>query len=345
MSRSAVDPTLQPEICQRRVRLTGVRNEVIEELRARNLRVTPQRRAILAAFRGRADEHLSADEVHSRASAAVPEIGRGTVYATLAELAELGLLASVGSADPIRYETNVDPHDHFRCRLCMRLFDVDLDASVSELDGFSVERVMVIAEGVCRECVSFQRGLHEGAAAVLASPQMDAELIGTLACERCETPLGPLLLAASPSGLVRLAFEEHADADALGARARSRRGSRAARECADGVARSLESYFGGGVESWGEEVDWARAEEATVGTLESTRAIPYGTQRSYEQLGIEFEPYARGLALGANPVPILLPCHRVWCGGQRPDVWVGGSERLASLYRLEAETLAATAPS
>jgi Fe2+ or Zn2+ uptake regulation protein/O6-methylguanine-DNA--protein-cysteine methyltransferase len=318
-----------------------VGTDAIDELRARNLRVTPQRRAILGAFRGRADEHLSADEVHSRASAAVPEIGRGTVYATLAELAELGLLASVGSADPIRYETNVTAHDHFRCRLCLRLFDVDLDASVSELKGFWVERVAVIAEGVCRECVSFQRGLQEGAAAVLASPQMDPDLIGGLSCERCQTPLGALLLAASPAGLVRLAFEEHADADALAARLRSRRGSRAARERAEDVARCLESYFNGGVESWSDEVDWGRAEETTSGTLEATRMIPYGTPRSYEQLGIEFEPYQRGLALGANPIPILLPCHRVWCGGQRPEVWVGGSERLASLHRHEAQTLAA----
>jgi Fe2+ or Zn2+ uptake regulation protein/O6-methylguanine-DNA--protein-cysteine methyltransferase len=324
--------------------LAAMGGEAIEELRARNLRVTPQRRAILGAFRGRPDEHLSADEVHSRASATVPDIGRGTVYATLAELAELGLLASVGNADPIRYETNVDPHDHFRCRLCLRFFDIDLGASVGELEGFVVERVTVIAEGVCRECVSFQRGLHDGAAAVLATRQMDEDLIATLACERRETPLGPLLVAASASGLVRMAFPEHADADALAARSRSRRGGRAARERTERVAQSLESYFGGGREPWADEVDWTRAEEATAGTLEATRGIPYGTPRSYEQLGIEYEAYACGLALGSNPVPILLPCHRVWCGGERPEVWVGGSERLAQLRRLEAETLSA-APS
>ena len=48
-------------------------------LRDHRLRVTPQRRAILNAFRGTPDEHLSAEEVLSRASQAVPELGRGTV--------------------------------------------------------------------------------------------------------------------------------------------------------------------------------------------------------------------------------------------------------------------------
>ena len=97
-----------------------------EALRARGLRVTPQRRAILGAFSDRPEEHLSADEIHARAAAVVPEIGRGTVYATLAELTELGLLAAFGAAEPVRYETNTADHAHFRCRLCLRLFDVDL---------------------------------------------------------------------------------------------------------------------------------------------------------------------------------------------------------------------------
>ena len=95
-------------------------------LRARGLRVTPQRRAILGAFSHGADEHLSADEIHARAAAVVPELGRGTVYAALAELTELGLLAARGSPEPVRYETNTEPHQHFRCRLCLRLFDVAL---------------------------------------------------------------------------------------------------------------------------------------------------------------------------------------------------------------------------
>ena len=141
-------------------------------LRERALRVTPQRRAILQAFRGRGDEHLSADEVLSRASAAVPEIGRGTVYSTLAELTELGLLASVGNPEPVRYETNLDPHDHFQCRLCLRLFDVELggrELASSPLAGYEIETVTVRAYGVCAQCRDYERGLSAGAAQVTSS--------------------------------------------------------------------------------------------------------------------------------------------------------------------------------
>src|ERR1700712_5190416 len=114
-------------------------------LRARGLRVTPQRRAILGAFTGAVTEHLSADEVHARASASVPEISRGTVYAALAELTELGLLAAFGSPEPVRYETNATDHQHFRCRICLRLYDVALPpprTSALAADGHVVERTV-----------------------------------------------------------------------------------------------------------------------------------------------------------------------------------------------------------
>jgi Fur family peroxide stress response transcriptional regulator len=124
-------------------------------LRRHRLRSTPQRRAILGAFRDTREEHLSAEEVLSRASVAVPEIGRGTVYATLVELAELGVLASVGNAESIRYETNVTPHDHFHCRVCTRMFDVDLgrgELPSPSPEGYAVESLTVWADGVCDEC-------------------------------------------------------------------------------------------------------------------------------------------------------------------------------------------------
>jgi Fe2+ or Zn2+ uptake regulation protein/O6-methylguanine-DNA--protein-cysteine methyltransferase len=305
-------------------------NDPVEQLRARRLRVTPQRRAILGVFRGRVDEHLSADEVHARASAVVPEIGRGTVYATLAELAELGLLSSVGSSEPIRYETNVEPHEHFRCRLCLRIFDVDLDASTRMLEGFLVERVSVLAEGVCAECSAYKQGLRDGAGAMLSGAQMDSELIGQLACVNFESSLGPLVLCASANGMVRIAFEDHADAPALAERARSRRGPRQARERADRVSETI-------------DVDWGHAEQAAAGALEATRLIPYGSPRSYERLGVEIEAYRCGFSMGSNPVPMLLPCHRVSCGSEYQDIWVGGGERLALVRKLEADGLAADA--
>lgn len=314
-------------------------------LRAHRLRVTPQRRAILGAFHDRPDEHLSADEVHARASIVVQEIGRGTVYATLAELTELGLVAAVGSPEPVRYEINVAPHDHFRCRLCLRLWDVDLGAPPGERpgeSGFLIERIVMTAEGLCAECQAYCRGLDAGAAAMILEPQLDGDVIGAVSCVRRQSPLGDLLLACSSRGIVRLAFEDHADSVALSARAKTRRGERGARNRAEALGNVLETYFGGGLEAAEDVIDWGRAEEATSGALEATRQIPYGEPRSYERLGVDIGAYECGYAMGSNPIPLLLPCHRVARGSEQPDVWVGGSERLQLIRELEVNSLAAS---
>ena len=166
---------------------------IADLLRERDLRVTPQRRAILQAFRGRGDEHLAADEVLSRASAIVPEIGRGTVYAALAELTELGLLASVGTPEPVRYETNLERHDHFHCRLCLRLFDVDLgghQVSRRPLDGYKIEDVALRADGVCAQCRDYERGLSAGAAFVKRRRTLDESALARLTCATVTSPVG-----------------------------------------------------------------------------------------------------------------------------------------------------------
>ena len=119
------------------------------------------------------------------------------------------------------------------------------------------------------------------------------------------------MLASSSFGIVRLAFEDHADFDRLAERSRSRRGGRAARRRAGQLGTSLDTYFGGGLDPPEDIVDWGGAEQATSGALESTRGIPYGSPRSYERLGVEIEAYACGYAMGTNPIPLLLPCHRV----------------------------------
>jgi Fe2+ or Zn2+ uptake regulation protein/O6-methylguanine-DNA--protein-cysteine methyltransferase len=297
-------------------------------LRQRGLRVTPQRRAILAAFAGAPDEHLSADEVHARASAAVPGVSRGTVYATLAELTELGLVATFGSPEPVRYETNVEPHQHFRCRQCLRLFDVGIAADEPVLPGYAVERVALIAAGVCAECRDFDRGVREGAADLVARPRVDA---AALAGHCPETPFGPLAVAASAAGVVRVAFAEHADFAALAGRAR--RGGRAARRHADAAARSLGAYLAGVHERADDAVDWSAVPARAV--LEAAARIPFGALCSYERLGVADRPFQLGRALGGNPLPILIPCHRVSCGSQLPGAYAGGAAARAWLSDFE----------
>jgi Fe2+ or Zn2+ uptake regulation protein/O6-methylguanine-DNA--protein-cysteine methyltransferase len=313
--------------------------DIAELLRRHNLRVTPQRRAILQAFHGAADEHLSADEVISRASVAVPEIGRGTVYATLAEFAELGVLASVGHPEPIRYETNIAPHDHFRCRLCMRLFDVNLggdELARRPLDTYTIESVTVEAEGVCAECHSYVRGLRDGAAEIIETAKMTPKMLDAVACSRVQTPVGELGVVASPSGIVHLAFADHADFGNVNERARSRRGPASARSRLIACAESLERYFGGSQAPASDMIDRRLLSDAQANTLTSVQQIPYAQPCSYSRLASDLDPYAIGHLMGSNPVPLLVPCHRVSCGSDRPQAYVGGADNLHVLQALEA---------
>ena len=316
-------------------------------LRELGLRSTPQRRAILLAFGAGAGEHLSADEIHARASRELPDLSRGTVYATLAEFTHAGLLAAFGTSEPVRYETNTTPHDHFRCRLCLRLFDLEtLKATAQSVPrGFTLERIETRAEGACGDCADYQRGLKKGTRTIAAGGALPDPLPKGLACLVCEGELGTLLLAASPVGLVRIAFDDHGDADELRARAAGKRGSQAARAHLDRASHELQSYLQGHTIDIRCPLDWDALAVADPQALTATRAIAYGDHRSYVAISSDRPAYEVGLTMGANPTPIAAPCHRVTRGVEIPQMFVGGTERRRWLDEHERRTPPEDAPS
>jgi AraC family transcriptional regulator of adaptative response/methylated-DNA-[protein]-cysteine methyltransferase len=239
----------------------------------------------------------------------------------------------------VRYETNLDPHDHFHCRLCLRLFDVELGGRElvdRPLPGYAIETVAVRADGICAECRDYERGLSAGAAHVRRRPTVDESAAGELTSTTVETPLGMLALAASAGGVARIAFEDHADFPLLAERARSRRGPVAGRRRATQVASTLARYFDGFRGSGQDEVDWRFCTPPTVTALMSVHEIPYGEPRSYERLEGGLSAFDCGYAMGSNPLALLIPCHRVTRGSHRPDVYVGGPRRLHIVQELEA---------
>lgn len=312
--------------------MTPSADQAGELLRARGMRSTPQRRAILGAFGGGRAEHLSADEVYALATRSLPDLSRGTVYATLAEFTEAGLLAAFGAPEPVRYETNTAPHSHFRCRLCLRIFDIELglrdsDALLKER-GFVIERIDIRAEGICEECREYESGLRAGARTIARSgAAIEAIADRNLTVAETDSPLGPLLLAATADGIVRVAFGEHADADAL--RSRGARGSgrsRAATHLKE-AARQLAGYFDGRLDTLSSEIDWSAFDSNTMAALRATLEIPFGQHRSYSTLGLDQPARRLGQTFGSNPIPLLAPCHRVSRGLEVPSIYVAGSER------------------
>jgi Fur family peroxide stress response transcriptional regulator len=127
-------------------------------LREAELRLTPQRFAVLE-YLGRAGGHPTADQIATEINRRFPRASRATVYNTLNALRDAGLVREVthGDAAAARYESNVEPHHHFVCRVCGRLEDVPPEsfAAPEKLrleGGHEVETYEIVLRGVCGKC-------------------------------------------------------------------------------------------------------------------------------------------------------------------------------------------------
>jgi methylated-DNA-[protein]-cysteine S-methyltransferase len=244
----------------------------------------------------------------------------------------------VGNPEPVRYETNVEPHDHFRCRLCLRLFDVELggrDLEARTLPGYLIQAVAVSAEGMCAQCHEYERGIIDGVLSVIEHPTISDDALSGLSCLRVESPVGELALGASAAGIVRVAFEDHADFKSLNARAKARRGSVAGRGRVTALNTTLAGYFGGGHDAPADLVDWHLLPDESSRLLRAVQQIPYAEPLSYDRIMAASSPYHCGFVMGANPMPLLIPCHRVCRGSNRLEAYVGGPDRLHLLQDLE----------
>jgi methylated-DNA-[protein]-cysteine S-methyltransferase len=155
-----------------------------------------------------------------------------------------------------------------------------------------------------------------------------------------DTPLGRLLVAVSPRGLVRVSYpDEEGDRalDAL-ARALSPRIVESA-PATDEVRRELDQYFGGERRTFDVRVDLSPVRGFSRRVLQAAARIPFGSVRTYREVataaGSPRATRAAGNALGANPVPIVVPCHRVVRTGGGLGGYAGGLERKERLLRLE----------
>lgn len=132
--------------------------DLVDRLRARGFRLTPQRRVVAEVLRG-SHCHLTADEIHRLAVARLPEVSRATVYNTLNELVSIGEVSEVVLDGPTkRYDPNAaDGHEHLVCERCGTIFDVFPDGrvpglSAAEARGFQLTSAAVVYRGICADC-------------------------------------------------------------------------------------------------------------------------------------------------------------------------------------------------
>jgi methylated-DNA-[protein]-cysteine S-methyltransferase len=155
------------------------------------------------------------------------------------------------------------------------------------------------------------------------------------------SPVGDLLVAVTPRGLIRLAYNAEESADAVLAELARRVSPRVVEAPAalDEVRRELDQYFDGKRTSFEIPVDWRLHDGFSRRVLRATARIPFGNVLSYAQVaakaGSPRAYRAAGNALGSNRIPIVVPCHRVVASGGKIGGYTGGLERKEYLLHLE----------
>lgn len=132
--------------------------ELVAEIRRRRMKVTPQRQ-LLCSLIEVADDHPTVESIYHRAIKQMPTISLKTVYTTVTDLADLGLikLSTIGSSS-LRVDPNPAPHAHLVCKGCGRVVDQPLDPATeaiprrAERIGFAVEEQELIFRGRCAAC-------------------------------------------------------------------------------------------------------------------------------------------------------------------------------------------------
>ncbi|GEA81862.1 methylated-DNA--[protein]-cysteine S-methyltransferase [Cellulomonas uda] len=173
----------------------------------------------------------------------------------------------------------------------------------------------------------------------LVARAQDAGLLD-VAYRTLDAPVGTLLLAATPVGLVRVAFAVQ-DHDAVLADLAARVSPRvlAAPRRLDDVARQLDEYFSGARHRFDLPVDLRLATGFRRAVVEHLPTIGYGRTASYAQVasaaGRPRAVRAVGTACALNPVPLVVPCHRVVRSDGSPGRYAGGDAAKAALLELE----------
>jgi len=187
-----------------------------------------------------------------------------------------------------------------------------------------------------------RRSVHATAAEAagrLAARAAEAHLID-VAYTFVDTPFGRFLAASTLRGLVRLAFHPEPVDEVLSDLARrvSPRVLEAPREL-DEVRRELDEYFDGRRHEFELRLDWRLTHGFSERVLRATARIPYGGVSTYRDVaaraGNPRAMRAAGNALGSNPLPIVVPCHRVVRTGGDVGNYGGGPEMKRALLLLE----------
>ena len=134
-------------------------DQIVKTLKAKGLRVTPQRFAVYSNLLSRCD-HPTADDILHDLNQDAPTSSQATVYSSLQALRDVDLIREVLLEEGVcRYDANVDPHHHFRCKSCGTIKDIPWQQIVgvdltSLSSAWQVDGYEVTVHGLCDRCTT-----------------------------------------------------------------------------------------------------------------------------------------------------------------------------------------------
>jgi methylated-DNA-[protein]-cysteine S-methyltransferase len=155
-----------------------------------------------------------------------------------------------------------------------------------------------------------------------------------------DSPFGPLLLAQTPRGLVRLGLPNQ-DREALLSELARKVSPRVleAPAALEETRRELDLYFEGKLDRFDLPIDWQLSDGFQLRVQRAIATIPYGKTRNYTEMataaGNERAVRAAGTACGRNPIPLVVPCHRVLRSSGGLGGYGGGLPMKRALLELE----------
>lgn len=179
-----------------------------------------------------------------------------------------------------------------------------------------------------------------------AMPGLKERLLAGLprrvAYERIESPLGPLFLVVSSSGLCGVRFDREEESIVTWVKNESLAPAHAPGEVAP-FARQLRQYFAGERQDFDLPLDLSLASPFTRQVLSATSRVPFGCLATYRSIATDLgrpgATRAVGNALGSNPIPIVIPCHRVIRSDGSLGGYTGGLDIKRHLLSLEGSLL------
>jgi methylated-DNA-[protein]-cysteine S-methyltransferase len=168
----------------------------------------------------------------------------------------------------------------------------------------------------------------------------DAEGLLDVAWATLDTPLGPIAVFVTPRGLLRVAYDREnfgQVADEVAEQVSPR--VLLAPQRTDVVREQLDDYFEARRRTFDLPIDWTLVRGFNQGVLQATAEIPFGETASYGDVaaaaGSPRAARAAGNALAGNPIPIVVPCHRVIHASGGIGGYTGGLDNKRFLLRLE----------